>query len=464
MAPPAFLVRGVQIVFVVLTSAMPQTSAATFPLQIPTRPTTFPLQRPALTGEVVVWGTNDYGALAIPPGLTNVVAISAAYRASAALKKDGTVVVWGDGQNALTSVPALAINSVAISLAAGHCLALKADGSVVAWGYNTGTNVPPNLTSVVAVSAGTAHSLALKSNGTVVGWGQTTVPSTLSNVVAITAGAGTSIALKEDGTLTWWDAEPRLPRSISGVVQVASATEGNLRTETLRSDGTIVQDLNGYPFAVPLNLKATAIAADIFITAAITGDGSVHAWSWQELDPSGIAKIPPRLRGVIAVAAGWNHVVALKLPTPPLPTTARASAQIVNGFIVALNILDGGEGYAEPPKVTIAGGGGSGATATAQISRGIVTGFTITNAGIGYTTQPEIAIEPPPLLPKLAIAPSRVNVTMQVVPGKRYQLESSDDLPNFSAVGAPFTPVSNTVTNEFTLSETGQFFRIQEVP
>ena len=51
-----------------------------------------------------------------------------------------------------------------------------------------------------------------------------------------------------------------------------------------------------------------------------------------------------------------------------------------------------------------------------------------------------------------------------VVPGKRYQLESSDDLPNFSPIGVPFTAVSNTITNEFTLSETGQFFRIQEVP
>lgn len=60
------------------------------------------------------------------------------------------------------------------------------------------------------------------------------------------------------------------------------------------------------------------------------------------------------------------------------------------------------------------------------------------SGGVGYTGTPTITIAPPPFLPKLTIATSRVGVTMQVVPGKRYQLESSNDLPNFGPVGAPF--------------------------
>jgi hypothetical protein len=93
-----------------------------------------------------------------------------------------------------------------------------------------------------------------------------------------------------------------------------------------------------------------------------------------------------------------------------------------------------------------------------------VTGFTITNAGIGYTSQPTVTIDPPPFLPKLTIATSRVGVTMQVVPGKRYQLESSNDLPNFGPLGTPFVASTDTISQEFAVSETGQFFRIVEVP
>jgi hypothetical protein len=100
----------------------------------------------------------------------------------------------------------------------------------------------------------------------------------------------------------------------------------------------------------------------------------------------------------------------------------------------------------------------------AQISRGVVTGFTMTSAGIGYTSAPTVTIEPPPFLPKLAVSTSRVNVTMQVVPGKRYQLEASSDLPNFSPVGAAFVANGPTLNQEFVVSETGQFFRIEEVP
>ena len=51
-----------------------------------------------------------------------------------------------------------------------------------------------------------------------------------------------------------------------------------------------------------------------------------------------------------------------------------------------------------------------------------------------------------------------------VVPGKRYLLESATELPNFTAIGQPFTAQFNTVTNEFIIQQTGQFFRIQEVP
>jgi hypothetical protein len=113
---------------------------------------------------VVAWGDNSSGQCAVPVGLSGIVAISAGYADSLALKSDGTVVQWGDtGQG---------------------------EGAV-----------PPGLSAVVAIAAGSVHELALKSDGTVVGWGfeggdgRTTPPADLANVMAIAAGVDVSVAL-----------------------------------------------------------------------------------------------------------------------------------------------------------------------------------------------------------------------------------------------------------------------------
>ena len=49
-----------------------------------------------------------------------------------------------------------------------------------------------------------------------------------------------------------------------------------------------------------------------------------------------------------------------------------------------------GSGFTSAPKVTLTGGGGTGATATAAIADGQVVSVTITNAGSGYTSAPII--------------------------------------------------------------------------
>lgn len=57
-----------------------------------------------------------------------------------------------------------------------------------------------------------------------------------------------------------------------------------------------------------------------------------------------------------------------------------------------INIISGGFGYADPPTITISGGGGTGAIATATISEGAVIAVTLTNAGRGYTSVPTLTI------------------------------------------------------------------------
>jgi hypothetical protein len=75
--------------------------------------------------------------------------------------------------------------------------------------------------------------------------------------------------------------------------------------------------------------------------------------------------------------------------------TATATATIINRAVAAVTVTDPGEGYLNPPSVSITGGGGSGATATANLSGGGVGSITVTAAGSGYTSAPDVLIGPP---------------------------------------------------------------------
>jgi hypothetical protein len=415
---------------------------------------------------VVAWGSNSFGQITVPPNLTNVVMVAAGVNHSLALKADGTVVGWGDNQFGQSTVPSGLSEVVSIAAGQYHSLALQSNGKVIAWGTNDQrTMVPAAASGVVFIAASWSASYVIRSDGTGIAWPNNTQPWFITNIVALSSGEPV-IALSADGSSAFPGGGPTTLSRATEIATVTGALQGY--AGGIRSDGAVI---TLGPFNQPLGLKATGLACANYHFAAIKGDSTVVVWKGVDIydgfpgpaDPV-LTTTPPRLRGVFSIVGGGSHFLALKLPTPPIPSIAKASAQIVNGFVVGLNILDGGEGYATPPQVTITGGGGSGATATAQISKGIVTGFTITNAGIGYTSAPTVTIESPPFLPKLSIATSRVGVTMQVVPGKRYELESSNDLPNFGPVGAPFVANKDTISQEFIVSETGQFFRIVEVP
>jgi hypothetical protein len=146
------------------------------------------------------------------------------------------------------------------------------------------------------------------------------------------------------------------------------------------------------------------------------------------------------------------------------PHRATATASNINGFVVGANILDPGCGYTNPPLVFIEGGGGSNATAFATISDGHVTAIFITNAGFGYTNTPKILIASPPFVPTVGIRFSRVEVSQHVTMGLNYVLESSFDLVNWTPTGPPFTATDENIVTEFIIDQTGQYFRLRQVP
>ncbi|KAB2654624.1 MAG: hypothetical protein DVB32_09085 [Verrucomicrobia bacterium] len=314
---------------VVTWATMLTSWAGIFPLPTPTptRPTLFPLSRPNLTGTVVAWGDNSDGETTVPPGLSSVVAIAAGLYDSIALKSDGTVVAWGGNGNGQTTVPPGLSDVVAISAGCAYfTLVLKDDGTVVAMGDNSGYStfkIPPTLSKVVAIAAGSRHALALKSDGTVVAWlgdgsvvnlNELTVPPGLSDVVGIAVSGSRNAALKSDGTVvTWGDQgqqyEPlTVPPGLSDVVAIYG-TAGSSGFTALKSDGTAVTF--AMPSQVPIPPSFTEIVA---ISAgeplmALKSDGTVGVFG---SNFQGQTNVPAGLSGVVAIAEGYNHSLALK--------------------------------------------------------------------------------------------------------------------------------------------------------
>lgn len=144
------------------------------------------------------------------------------------------------------------------------------------------------------------------------------------------------------------------------------------------------------------------------------------------------------------------------------PRKARAVAQVINGFVVGAEITDPGCGYTNAPLVLIEGGGGSGATARATINSGFVSGIVVTSAGSGYTSAPSILIASPPFVPTVEIGVSKVKVVQNVVLGRRYVLEFSQDGFLWNTALPPFTAFDERITNEFDADLTGRLFRIRE--
>lgn len=149
---------------------------------------------------------------------------------------------------------------------------------------------------------------------------------------------------------------------------------------------------------------------------------------------------------------------------PPQLRAARASAQVVNGFVVGFTLLDAGYGYTNAPVVQISGGGGSGALGSATVSNGIVTALIVESPGKGYTEIPRVLIGSPNKPPTLRIRTLRVAVDLQVVLGHHYQLHSSADLVNWAPLGPDFVAESETIVREFEPSQAGEYFRLWELP
>lgn len=78
------------------------------------------------------------------------------------------------------------------------------------------------------------------------------------------------------------------------------------------------------------------------------------------------------------------------------PATATAIANMQDGVVLGVQVLNGGGAYLAPPAVTIeSSGNGATATAVAVVEDGVVIAINVTNAGSEYQFSPQVTIAAP---------------------------------------------------------------------
>jgi Tol biopolymer transport system component/alpha-tubulin suppressor-like RCC1 family protein len=467
----------------------------------------FPLQPIETPGSVVSWGWNDYGQLgdAATVDTTNPVEVSGqcpgsrvmvvggGLQHSLALTSDRSVWAWGrndhgelgNGTTTDSSVPVavsgLSVGPAVVAVAAGayHGLALKSDGSVWAWGQNdwgqvgdgttTDRLVPVAVSSlgsgVVEIAAGWHHSLALKSDGSVWAWGanpgdgslQSTAPVAVTGlapgggVVAVAGGGFHSLALKSDGSVWAWGSNwagelgdgtttDRLAPVVgglgagSGVVAVAAGWAHGL---ALKSDGSVwAWGYNGMgqlgddtmtTRLTPVAVSVLGVASGVVMIAggeghslAIKSDGSAWAWGYNGMGQLGsgtnVSQSTPKAVtgisiGVVAVAAGGDHSLAVLDPNPLVSIAVTpANSKLAWGFNAPFQAAGT---YADGSTRPLPGVTWSSSTAAATIdstglAHGNVPGVTTISATlgrvVGFTTLTVLA------LVSIAVTPANSSV------------------------------------------------------
>jgi alpha-tubulin suppressor-like RCC1 family protein len=308
-----------------------------------------------------------------------------------------TVAVWGfSGNNEISPLTGYVRNPllvrfadnsvlsdiVAVSQGQSHTIALSSDGTVWAWGLNQygqlgdgttmGRPYPAQvrlangsaLTNIVAIAAGDLHTLALRSDGTVWSWGYNWFGQVgdgtnlnvrinpiqvalaqggmLSNVVAVAAGESHSVALRGDGTVWVWG-------------RGNGAPPGAPQFDTFTRPTVPVRLADGMTLTGVVN-----VAAGSNHTMALRNDGSLWTWgsnvSGQLGDgtttnrtfaaPVGLAD-GRTLTGIVAVDGAHDHSIVLRADGSVLTFGLNDVGQLGDGtrvnspFPVTVRLADG---------------------------------------------------------------------------------------------------------------------------
>ena len=259
--------------------------------------------------QLVVWGDNVNGVTNMPPGLTNVAAISAGFYGNIALRADGTITIWGNSGSIPTNSVAGISNVVEVSAGSGFNMVLRADGRPFMWGGSVGqvfSNAVIAQSNIVAIEAGNFSGALLKNDGTVVrvtANGAFPV-SGLSNAISVEPFDDGFIALKADGTVYSQLGGSSAPSTLTNVLSIASARYQGL---AVRRDSKVQDWPQTLLPAGTSNI--IAVAAGGFNAGpefAVRADGSIMTGGI-----SVATNVPYGLAKVWRLDAGNTHCLAL---------------------------------------------------------------------------------------------------------------------------------------------------------
>lgn len=128
---------------------------------------------------------------------------------------------------------------------------------------------------------------------------------------------------------------------------------------------------------------------------------------------------------------------------------ARAVAQVVNGFVVGVDVVDGGQGYTIVPEVTVSGPG-SGAEALAKIAFGRVTDIDVMSTGAGYSELATVSLAPPRPDLVLSIDPSSGELRVNGPGGSVIRVDWTSTL----SASAVWNPLTNMTIDETSSAKT----------
>lgn len=153
------------------------------------------------------------------------------------------------------------------------------------------------------------------------------------------------------------------------------------------------------------------------------------------------------------------------VPESERPRRAIAAANVINGFLVSADIVDGGAGYEQAPIVTVSDATGTGALAAATIENGVVTSVQFVKAGIGYSGKALIQFQSPQPNPDAIPRVTEVELSMQLTfPNNYYVIEASSDLVNWEQIVEPFFAEEATHAVKVAVDDEMRYFRAIQLP
>ena len=288
-------------------------------------------------GEVVAWGSNEFGECDVPDGLTAIQVWAGEYY-SLALDIHGKVWAWGSNEMNRCSVPR-GLKAKKISAGPNHALAINKAGYVVGWGgwdkesLETTRSLTEALTALAPPK--TARQLVSSSIGDAkkLGWLQVLdIPESL-RAKFVVAGPDFSAAVKHDGKIVGWgygnpfnDFPQDLPSPVKSIH--TGNTMGSMVC-VLLEDGTVLANALGSSSWTEWTFQVTDLSVHRRTAIAIDSDGQLRVvgcdnWStvapWDK-DP---CDIPQGLKPLIIGSS-------TPLPPPSLTINTESIATRIPG-------------------------------------------------------------------------------------------------------------------------------------